>query len=38
MKGEANENLEEESGRANPSFVDQIIKEDNIILEVEDNE
>lgn len=28
--------LEEESGRANPSFVDQIIEEDNIIPEVED--
>lgn len=28
--------LENESGRANDSFIDQIIREDNIDLEVED--
>lgn len=28
--------LESESGRANDSFVDQIVREDNIDLEVED--
>lgn len=28
--------LEEESGRANPSFVDAVIKEDNIELEVQE--
>lgn len=30
--------LEEVSGRANPSFVDQIVEEDNIVLEVENND
>ena len=30
--------LEEESGRSSDSFVDQIIREDNIKLEVQDND
>lgn len=30
--------LEEDTGRTNPSFVDQIVEEDNILLEVQDND